>query len=83
MMPPRWNTWAGVQTVQLDFEKAPKQRPVRLAGRAATIGDPVRIGLSGVEIEGYIIGVGPVLHVKVKATQLKVQPGKTKRTRSA
>jgi len=50
----------------------------------------VRIGLSGVEIEGHITAVGAVLHVKVavlhvkvKATPLKVQPGKAKRTRSA
>jgi hypothetical protein len=61
----------------------PKQRPVRLAGRAPTVGDLVRIGLSGVEIEGHITAVGAVLHVKVKATPLKVQPGKAKRTRSA
>ena len=31
-MPPRWNTWAGIQTVQFDWEKEPKERQVRLLG---------------------------------------------------
>ena len=31
-MPRRWNTWATVQAVQLDYEKTPKERLVRLAG---------------------------------------------------
>jgi hypothetical protein len=74
-MPPRWNTWALVQAVQLDYEKAPKERAVRLAAPAASVGDPVRVGISGVEIEGHIARiVGPVLHVKVKAAPLKAKP---------
>ena len=73
-MPTRWNTWALVQSVQLDYEKAPKERPVRLAAPTPKAGDPVRIGLAGVEIEGRIASVdGPVLHVKVKPVQAKAR----------
>ena len=43
-VPLRWNTWAAVQAVQLDYEKTPKERPVRLAGPAPVVGEPVRIG---------------------------------------
>jgi hypothetical protein len=76
--------WAAVQAVQFDYEKTPKERLVRLTGPAPVIGEPVRIGMSGVEIEGRITNVaGSVLHVKVKATQLKVKAVKTKRVRSA
>ena len=83
-MPPRWNTWALVQSVQLDYEKTPKLRPVRLAAPTARVGEPVRVGVSGVEIEGRITDAStPVLRVKVKATQLKAEGVKTKRARSA
>ena len=76
-MAPRWNTWAGIQVVQLDFEKAPKERRVRLATPTPIVGDPVRIGMSGVEIEGRIASIaGNVLHVKVKATQLRARPAR-------
>jgi hypothetical protein len=53
-MPIRWNTWTLLQAVQFDYEKAPKQRSVRLTTPTAGVGDPVRIGMSGVEIEGRI-----------------------------
>jgi hypothetical protein len=70
-----------VQAVQLDYEKTPKERPVRLAGPAPVIGDPVRVGMSGVDIEGphQRGGLGPA--VKVKATPLRVTP--TRRVKSA
>jgi hypothetical protein len=83
-MPPRWNTWATLQAVQLDYEKTPKIRPVRLLAPTARVGDPVRIGVSGVEIEARITDAStPVLRVKVKATPLKVKGAKTKKVRSA
>jgi hypothetical protein len=70
-----------VQAVKLDYEKTPKERPVRLAGPAPLFGEPVRIGMSGVEIEGRITsGAGSVLHVKVKATQPRGRPTKRPRT---
>lgn len=81
-LPPRRNTWAAVQAVQLDYEKARKERPVRLAGPASVVGELVRVGMSGVEIEGCITLVaGSVLQVKVKATTLKAGP--KRRVRSA
>jgi hypothetical protein len=83
-MPPRWNTWAGIQAVQFDWERAPKERQVRLSATTARVGDPVRIRMSGVEIEGVIVDAStPVLKVKVKATPLKVKAVKSKRTRTA
>jgi hypothetical protein len=83
-MPPRWNSWAGIQSVQFDWEKEPRERQVRLSAPTARVGDPVRIRMSGVEIEGIIADArGPVLKVKVKATPLKVKAVKSKRSRSA
>ena len=51
VMPPRWKTRAAVQVVQLDYDKTPKERPVRLTGPAPLVGEPLRVGMSDVEIE--------------------------------
>jgi hypothetical protein len=68
----------------LIFEKTPKERSVCLAGPAARVGDPVRVSLSGAEIEGQIASIaGSVLLVKVKAAPLKVNAAKPKRKRTA
>jgi hypothetical protein len=73
-MPRRWNEQTLLRAVQFDYEKVPKQRPVRLAATTAVVGDPVRIGVSGVEVEGRIIDTGgPVLRVKLKATPLRAR----------
>ena len=56
---------------------------MRLAAPTARVGDPVRVRMSGVEIEGVITATTPVLKVKVKATQMKVKAVKTKKLRSA
>jgi hypothetical protein len=83
-MPPRWNTWAGIQAVQFDWEKAPKDRQVRLAAPTARVGDPVRIRMSGAEIEAVITDAStPVLRVKIKPAAVKAGATKTKRTRTA
>jgi hypothetical protein len=82
-MPPRWNTWAGLQSVQWDWEKQPKERQVRLAGPSPRVGDPVRVRMSGVEIEAVITDANtPVLHVRIKPAALKASVTKTKRTRA-
>lgn len=71
-MPSRWNTWTSVQSVQLDYEKTPKERPIRLTGPTAVAGDPVRIEVCGLEIEGRITSVASaVLKVKLKATRYR------------
>jgi hypothetical protein len=83
-MPPRWNTWATIHAVQWDWEKEPKERQVRLVAAVPQAGDPVRVRMSGAEIEGIITDAStPVLRVKVKATVLKVNAVKTKRSQSA
>ena len=70
-----------MQAVQLDYERVPKLRPVRLAGPVPIVGEPVRIGISGAEIECRISKVdGAVLHVRVKATQLRASPKRRTKT---
>jgi hypothetical protein len=56
---------------------------VRLAGHTAHVGDPVRIRMSGAEIEAVITNAStPVLHVRVKPAAVKAGIAKTKRTRT-
>jgi len=57
-MAPRWNPTTLVHSVQLDYEKTPKLRPVRLTGPAARVGDLARVVVSGIEVEGRIIAAG-------------------------
>lgn len=72
VMPPRWNAWTHLQSVQFDYEKAPKPRQVRLCGPSIVVGEPVRIGVSGVEVEAVVVGVeGGVLVVKIRRTPAK------------
>jgi len=52
-----WNTWTHLQDVRFDYETEPKPRPVRLSGPSIVIGQPVRIGVSGVEVEAVIAAV--------------------------
>jgi len=48
------------------------------------VGESVRVSVSGAEIEAEITNItGPVLHVKVKAAALKMNPAKPRRTRTA
>lgn len=62
-----------MQAVRFDYEPEPRPRQVRLARASVVGGDPVRIGVSGVEVECVIAGVeGGVLTVKVKRTVAKV-----------
>jgi len=69
-----------MQAVQFDYEREPKPRQVRLSGPSIVVGEPVRIGVSGVEIEAVIGGVDAgVLTVKVKRTQAKVESAKPTR----
>ena len=66
-----WSTWAEssrmpelhwsartlVHWVQLSWEDTPAQREIRLVSRSARAGDPVRVKLSGIEVEGRITQV--------------------------
>jgi hypothetical protein len=85
-MPPRWNAWTHLQSVQFDHEREPKMRQVRLTTASPTPGEVARIGISGVEVECVIVSVVPgLLTVKVKRTAVKVTSpeGKQKRKRGA
>jgi hypothetical protein len=55
-----------MQPVQFEYETKPKPRSVRLIGPAVRVGDPVRVGVSGVEVEGRIVEIAAsVLHVEI------------------
>jgi hypothetical protein len=52
--------------VQFEWEAEPQLREVRLAGPTAQVGDPVRIAVAGVEVEGRIEAVEPsTLNVRI------------------
>jgi hypothetical protein len=53
----RWNDWTRVQPVQFDYEDRAKPRAVRLTGPSTRRGDPVRVQVGGVEIEGRILEI--------------------------
>ena len=73
-MPPRWNAWTHLQSVQFDYEREPKMRRVRLATASPTPGELARIGMSGVEVECVIVSVVPgLLTVKVKRSPAKAE----------
>jgi len=62
----QWNTWTRVQPVQFEWEDEPQPRPVRLVGTSARVGDPVRVTVAGVEVEGRIEAVeSSTLHVRI------------------
>ena len=77
-MAPRWSAWTHLQDVRFDYEKASKPRQVRLSGPSLVVGQPVRIGVSGVEIEAVIADVDAgVLTVKVKRIPARIGSTKT------
>jgi hypothetical protein len=66
----RWNNWTLVQPVQFDYETRATPRTVRLCCPAARVGDPVRIGMGGAEIDAVITAVThSVLHVRLRVTR--------------
>jgi hypothetical protein len=68
----RWNSRTLLQGVQFDWEDKPTPRSVRLTGSVAKEGEPVRVGVSGAEIEGVIIEVTVgVLHVRLAKAKMQ------------
>jgi hypothetical protein len=52
--------------VQFEWEEEPQPRAVRLVNTSAQIGDPVRVTVAGVEVEGRIEAVeSSTLHVRI------------------
>jgi hypothetical protein len=68
----RWALKTILQGVQFDWEDAPTPRPVRLTGLSPEEGAPVRIGMSGVEVEAVIAGFeAGVLHVRLAKPKMQ------------
>jgi hypothetical protein len=63
---PQWNKTTRLQPVRFEWEAEPQLRPVRLVGMSAQIGDPVRVSVAGVQVEGRIDAVeSSTLHVRI------------------
>ena len=71
---PQWSDRTRVQAVQFEWEAEPQLRAVRLVGTAAQVGDPVRVAVAGVEVEGRIDAVeSSTLHVRIGQRLFYVQ----------
>ena len=53
----QWADRARLQAVRFEWEQAPQVRSVRLVSGSAQVGDPVRVTVAGVEVEGRIEAV--------------------------
>jgi hypothetical protein len=74
---PLWNDWMTRRLVQFDYEDEARSRDVRLTGAGAHVGELVRVGLSGVEIEGRLTAIdGTILHVALSAQSAKKKMAK-------
>ena len=52
--------------MQFEWEEEPQPRAVRLVSTVAQVGDPVRVTVAGVEVEGRIEAVeSSTLHVRI------------------
>ena len=61
-----WRKRTRLQPVQFEWEEEPQLRTVRLVSKSAQVGDPVRVTVAGVEVEGRIEAVGSsTLHVRI------------------
>ena len=68
----RWNVWTHLQDVRFHYEKTSKPRQVRLSGPSIVVGQPVRIGVSGVEVEAVFADVDAgVMTVTIKRIPAK------------
>ena len=55
-----------LEPVQFEWEEEPQLRAVRLVSKSAQVGDPVRVTVAGVEVEGRIEAVeSSTLHVRI------------------
>jgi hypothetical protein len=61
----QWNK-RRLQAVQFEWEEEPQPRAVRLVSKSAQVGDPVRVTVAGVEVEGRIEAVeSSTLYVRI------------------
>jgi hypothetical protein len=62
----QWDKRTRLQAVQFEWEDEPHLRSVRLVNASAQVGDPVKVTVSGVEVEGRIEAIGSAaLHVRI------------------
>ena len=62
----KWSDRTRLQSVQFEWEEEAQLRPVRLVEGSARVGDPVRVAVAGVEVEGRIERVeSATLHVRI------------------
>jgi hypothetical protein len=74
---PRWNDWTTWRRVQFDYEDEAPSRMVRLTTGGTRVGEVVRVGMSGVEVEGRISAIdGTILRVTVSAHGAKKKMAK-------
>jgi hypothetical protein len=74
----RWNSRTTLQGVQFEWEEEPTRRLVRLAGSSPEEGAPVRIGMSGAEVEAVIVRSSPgVLHVRLAKPKMQKADART------
>ena len=61
-----WRKTTRRQPVQFEWEEEPQPRVVRLVSTSALVGDPVRVTVAGVEVEGRIEAIeSSTLHVRI------------------
>jgi hypothetical protein len=73
----RWNDWTTWRLVQFDYEEEAVSRVVRLTSAGTRAGEAVRVGVSGVEVEGRITAIdGTILRVALAAQSAKKKMAK-------
>lgn len=76
---PRWNPTTTLHAVQFDWEDQSTTRPVRLTCPSPATGAPVRIGMSGAEVEGVIVELSSgVLHVRLPKLKMQKADARTR-----
>ena len=80
---PRWNDRTTLHLVQFDYADQVTLRAVRLTGDAVRVGAPVRVSVSGVEVEGRIAAIdGTILRVELSTPLAKKKMAKAKSFRA-
>jgi hypothetical protein len=74
---PRWNDWTTRRLVQFAYEAEAAPRAVRLTSAGTRVGEAVRVGMSGVEVEGRITAIdGTILRVELSAQSARKKMAK-------
>jgi hypothetical protein len=61
-----WSKRTRLQPARFEWENEPQLREVRFSNVSVQVGDPVRVAVAGVEVEGRIEGIeSSTLHVRI------------------